>query len=121
MPSPIVFFQIGSLDAPATAAFLRDVFDWSVDASNEALIGIDTGASQVIPNDIVVSGAIRQLSSGRAPFTSVYVRVADLDDTLVRAAAHGARIVVPRTDRPGQPTVAIIEAPGGHSFGVVQL
>lgn len=121
MPSPIVNFQIGSADAAATAAFLRDVFDWHVQDGSGPILNVDTGAGEVIPNDIFVSGSIRQLAEGRAPFVSLFVRVADLDDTLVRATAQGARVLVPRTDREGQPTVAVIEAPGGHTFGVVQL
>ena len=121
MPSPIVYFQLGATDARAAADFVREVFDWQVSGADGTVLNIDTGAGQIDPNDIFVSGSIRQLSADLQPVTSVYVQVADLDATLEKASARGARVIVPRTDRPGQATVAVIQAPSGHTFGIVQL
>ena len=121
MPSPIVYFQLGATDTAAAADFLRDVFEWQIGDADGAVLNIDTGAGQIEPNDIFVSGSLRQLAAGRQPSTSLYVRVADLDATLERATARGATVIVPRTDRPGQATVAVIQAPTGHTFGIVQL
>lgn len=121
MPSPIVSFQIGATDAPALAAFCREVFDWDLREPEGAVTGIDTHASEVDPNDIFVNGSIRQLAPGAEQFVSLYVRVADLDGTIEKAVARGAVVVVPRRDREGQATVAVIEAPTGHRFALVQL
>jgi hypothetical protein len=121
MPSPIVYFQLGATDVEAAAVFFREVFEWDIEAPTGGVTAIDTGAGQVLPNDIFVTGSLRQLSPDAEPFTSLYVRVADLDATIERAAARGARVIVPRTDRPGQATVAVIRAPTGHTFGLVQL
>lgn len=122
MPSPIVHFQIGATDPDAAAEFFRDVFDWDTGPDTRSLAAtIDTGAAKVIPNDINVQGSILKLPDGAAPFTGVFVRVADLDATLAKAIARGSKVIVPRTDSPGGPTVAIFAAPTGHTFGLVQL
>ncbi len=121
MPSPIVHFQVATNDPAKASQFFRDVFDWEIGPGAGSVAGfIDTGASQVVPNDINVGGTLRELPEGAAPFTSVFVRVADLDGTLAKAAEHGASVILPRTDTPGGPTVAIIGTPFGP-FGLVQL
>jgi predicted enzyme related to lactoylglutathione lyase len=121
MPSPIVYFQIGSEDAEATAAFCREVFDWDIGESAGAVTPVDTHAREIDPNDIFVSGSVRQLREGAAPFVSLYVRVADLDGTIEKALARGADLVVPRQDPEGGASVAVIREPLGHTFGVIQL
>jgi predicted enzyme related to lactoylglutathione lyase len=121
MPSPIVYFQIGATDAAATAEFCREVFDWDVGEASGAITPVDTHAREIDPNDIFVTGSIRQLAEGVAPFVSLYVRVADLDGTIEKALARGAELVVPRRDPEGGASVAVIRSPDGHAFGVIQL
>lgn len=121
MPSPIIYFQIAAADAAATAEFCREVFDWEIGEPAGAVTPVDTHATQIDPNDIFVNGSIRQLAEGAAPFTSLYVRVADLDGAIEKALARGAELVVPRRDPEGGASVAVIRAPSGHAFGVIQL
>jgi predicted enzyme related to lactoylglutathione lyase len=122
MPSPIVHFQITSPNAEKTAQFLRDVFDWQPgEARAGADTWLDTGASQVAPNDIFVNGSLRSGEPSVAATTIVYVRVADLDGTLEKAVKHGGSIVMPRRDNAGAPSIAIVSAPDGLVVGVVQL
>lgn len=122
MPSPIVHFQITSADPGQTAQFLRDVFDWETSPGpGGAGIWFDTGASQVVPNDIFVGGSLRSAPADTPPMTTVYVRVADLDATLEKAVQHGGAIVMPRLDVARAPTIAIVSAPDGLVVGVVQL
>jgi uncharacterized protein len=122
MPSPIVHFQIASSDPDKVAEFCREVFEWDMGPGARSIAAtIDTGAGKVIPNDIHVQGSIIKLPEGAAPFTGVFVRVADLDATLAKATERGATVIVPRSDTPGRPTVAIFAAPTGHTFGLVQL
>ncbi|MEZ4554113.1 MAG: VOC family protein [Dehalococcoidia bacterium] len=119
--SPIVYFQIGATDAGEMAAFCRDVFGWDIGATNGPVTALDTGAGQVVPNDIFVSGSIRQLAEGASSFVSLYVRVSDLDGAVERAMARGAQLVVPRRDPEGGASVAVVRGPGGVAFGIVQL
>jgi predicted enzyme related to lactoylglutathione lyase len=123
MPSPIVHFQIAAADPDAAAQFFREVFEWETGPGARSIAAtIDTGAAKVIPNDIHVQGSILKLPEGAAPFTGVFVRVADLDATLAKAIERGAKVILPRSDPPGGgPTVAIFAAPTGHTFGLVQL
>lgn len=119
--SPVVYFQIGTPDAAGMAEFCRDVFGWEIGETNGAITNLDTGARQVDPNDIFVSGSIRKLAEGANAFASLYVRVADLDGAIERAVARGAELVVPRRDPEGGASVAVIRGPGGVAFGIVQL
>ena len=120
MDSPIVHFHVGAADPAAAGKFFEEVFNWKIGPGIPGVAAtIDTGYPEI--NDIRVAGGIIQLPEGAPPFISVFVRVADLDGALARAAERGARIVVPRTDRPGSATIAIIQTPFGHTMGVVQL
>ena len=125
MPSPIVHFQLASSDPEATEAFFRDVFDWSFTASgatgSRVRAAIETGHRQVEPNDIYPSGTLFQLPEGAPAYTALYIRVADLDETLKRAQERGARVVLPRTRNPGGTDLAIITTPQGLVVGIVQL
>jgi len=121
MPSPIVYFQIGATDAAAMADFCREVFGWDVGQPDGAVTDLDTGARAVDPNDIYVTGSIRQLAADAAPFVSLHVRVADLDATIERAVSRGAALLVPRRDPAGGASIAVIQAPTGHRFALVQL
>jgi predicted enzyme related to lactoylglutathione lyase len=122
MPSPIVHFQFTSSNPQKTAQYFQDVFDWKIEPGRAgAAAFIDTGASQVIPNDIFLGGSIRTAPEGLAPGTNVYVRVADLDATLLKAVEHGGAIVMPRRDSPGAPTIALIRTPDDVVVGLVQL
>lgn len=122
MPSPIVHFQVMSANPEATAKFFSDVFDWETEPGRGgANLSLNTGAAQVVPNDIFVNGTLREAPAGTPPAFMVYVRVADLDGTLVKAVQHGGAVVMPRRDMQGAPTIAIVKAPDGLVVGVVQL
>lgn len=118
MVSPIVHFQLASSDPAATAAFVHDVFGWETGDGPGATIGINTGEPH--PGDIRVAGSILALPAGAPHYTAVYVRVDDLDGALKKAQDHGATVVLPRTDTPDGPTIALISSPQGHIFGLVQ-
>lgn len=122
MPSPIVHFQLTSDDPASTAQYFADVFDWKVGAGVPGTAAsFDTGASQVIPNDIFLGGSMRQAPEGAGAASTIYIRVADLDSTLEKAVQHGGSIVMPRRDQQGAPTIALVRTPDGMVVGVVQL
>jgi predicted enzyme related to lactoylglutathione lyase len=122
MPSPVVYFQIGSADPDAVSKFCHEVFDWEMTpGAGRIPLNIETNARKVEPNDIYVLGSVFQLPEGSAPYTSLFVRVADLRGTLKKATDRGATIVAPPNfERPGA-TSAVIDTPIGIRFGVVQL
>lgn len=122
MPSPLVHFQIASPDPEATRAFLEAVFDWRFQpGSGRVVANIDTGHRKVDPNDIYPAGTLLKLPPEAAGYSALFFRVSDLDAAVEKAAALGARIVVPRTRAPTGADIAIIASPQGHSFGIVQL
>jgi uncharacterized protein len=122
MSSPIVHFQIAAGDPEQAQSFFSAVFGWTFTPGQRSVVAnIDTGAREVEPNDIYVQGSLIKVPEGAPPYLGVFIRVADLDGTLVKAEQHGARVLVPRKDPPGAPSIAVIAAPTGHTLGIVQL
>ncbi len=120
--SPLVHFQIASPDPEATQAFLKAVFDWDFrPGGGRVVANIDTGARLVDPNDIYPSGTLISIAPEAAPYTAIFIRVADLDAAVERALANGATVLVKRSRTPQGTDVSIIRAPQGHTFGIVQL
>ena len=118
MDSPVVHFQIATHDPEGMAKFLREVFEWDVDATaDQSFSNIATGWS----DDIRVAGSMLKIREGSHPFVSVYVRVHDLDATVERARERGAQVRVPRARTEQGTDIAIIAHPEGQVFGVVQL
>jgi predicted enzyme related to lactoylglutathione lyase len=116
--SPIVHFQLTTPNPEQTTAFVRDVFGWEPGPGVAGQqLGLDTGWA----SDIVVAGSVMERPGAPQASATLFVRVVDLDGTLAKATERGAEVLVPRTDIEGRPTVAVIRAPDGLVFGIVQL
>ena len=75
MSNPVVHWEIGATDAPATREFYAKVFGWTMtDAGAEYTLvpAIDGG----------LGGGIQQIRPGMPPFVTIYVEVDDLDAKL---------------------------------------
>ncbi len=118
MPSPVVFFQIGTTDPAAARAFYGQLFDWEFTETGNPRTPVSINPKG--PGDFDANGALLQLPPGAPPFVSIFVRVEDLWATVARAEALGATVVLPITQPPGGPHLAIIRGPEGHTIGIVQ-
>jgi predicted enzyme related to lactoylglutathione lyase len=105
--NPIVHFDITGPDDEALRRFYGDLFGWSVDARGPGYALVTT------PN---LRGAI-----GEAETSSVTlgISVANLDDFMVTAIAHGAAVLMPPTNN-GWVTKAQIADPCGNVLTVLQ-
>jgi predicted enzyme related to lactoylglutathione lyase len=115
MPNPVVHFEIISKHATAALGFYNELFGWNADADNEFHYGIVQKQA-----DEGIGGGIGGLFDGEQSFVTFYVQVDDLQATLDKAEAMGAKTVMPPMEVPGGPTMAQFVDPEGHRIGLVK-
>jgi predicted enzyme related to lactoylglutathione lyase len=111
-PRPVVHWEIEALDPVRLKAFYGDLFSW--DIGDGPLMTIPAGVGGPEPGP---AGHLRQ--SDRSGVT-LYVQVADLRASLVRAGELGGAVVAEPFDVPGGPTLAGITDPEGNPVVLVQ-
>ena len=106
------YLRIPSVNIAASAAFYRDVFGWQLggDAKDPSF---SDGSGHVIGRWRTDLPAVGE--AGVIP----YIYVTDLDDTLLKAAEHGAKVVTAPYPE-GSLWVATINDPAGNVIGVWQ-
>jgi predicted enzyme related to lactoylglutathione lyase len=115
MGSPIVHFELIGPNAAQLRVFYSDLFDWEIgelmpDMGNYGLIDGDTSG---------LAGGVGQSDDGK-PRVSVYAQVPDPQATLDKVVALGGAVVMPPTDIPGGPTIALFTDPAGNFFGLTK-
>jgi predicted enzyme related to lactoylglutathione lyase len=108
----VSYMRIPAKDPEASAAFYREVFGWTVDATR-ADPSFEDGTGHVIGHfipDTAVSG-----EAGVRP----YVYVESVDDTLEGVSAHGGAPVEAPYDE-GDLRVATFRDPAGNVIGLWQ-
>jgi hypothetical protein len=114
MPNPVVHFEIVSAEkGQELQRFYAEVFGWKIDANNPMNYGmVDTGSGSGIPGGIGPSmGASR---------VTIYVAVDDLQAYLDKVEAQGGKTVLPPSDVPGGPRLAMFADPDGNITGLMQ-
>jgi uncharacterized protein len=111
MGQPVTHFEIhGGEDL---RKFYADLFDWHVDANNPMNYGV-----------VDTHGGERGINGGIAidedPWVSVYVEVDDLQAALDKAEALGGKTVLPPSDVPGGPSLAVFTDPSGNRIGLAK-
>jgi predicted enzyme related to lactoylglutathione lyase/ketosteroid isomerase-like protein len=113
--NPVLQFQMLSSDPEATAKFYTALFDWSANAKDAmGCRCLHTRSEEGI------QGGIWPAPPGAPAFVQLFVGVPDLKAALERAAALGAKVLVPPTPLPEGGNVAILQDPQGMSFGLWQ-
>ena len=112
MGSPIVHFEIRSLDPNATRAFYGELFGWTYPQGGfPDYTYVDSGSPEG-----TIPGGISPTQGGR-PMVTVFARVADVQAALDKAVALGGTIVQPAQKVPGV-TFGLFADPQGHVLGV---
>jgi predicted enzyme related to lactoylglutathione lyase len=113
MGQPVVHFEIVSNDAKRLQDFYTRLFGWKIDSNNPMNYGmVDTGGQGGI------NGGIMQAQGGMPQYLTIYVQVDDLQAYLDKAAALGAKTVVPPTPIPDTGSFAMFSDPDGHMVGL---
>jgi predicted enzyme related to lactoylglutathione lyase len=109
MPHPVVHFEIGCKDKPATAAFYTQLFDWKIDDGPVSYI--HTGG------DSALTGHVNALGHEPHQYTIFYVQVDDVPASLAKAIELGGKMLVPEVPIPTG-SIAWIQDPGGNTVGL---
>ncbi|MFB6436423.1 VOC family protein [Streptomyces sp. NPDC056411] len=113
-PGSLGWVELATRDAEAAKHFYTGVFGWTVGGAHEdypqwGVDGADFGGLSALdefyPDDIEAHWL-------------PYFAVADVDGTAARAAESGGLLLVPPTDVPDGPRVAVLRDPQGASFGI---
>ena len=114
MGAPVVHFEIMGGQGDELEAFYGELFGWKIDSNNPMKYGVvDTGAG---PGGI--NGGVGRANDSKKR-VSIYVRVADLQATLDRAERLGGKTILPPSDVPGGPKLAMFADPAGNITGLL--
>ena len=113
MGAPVVHFEIMGGQGSTLETFYRELFGWKINSSNPLQYGVvDTGAGSG-----GISGGVGPAQNGNKR-VSIYVRVEDLQKTLDCAERLGGKTVLPPSEVPGGPKLAMFVDPAGNITGL---
>ena len=114
MGKPVVHFEVTGKDGKRLQKFYADLFDWKVDTNNPMQYGmVNTGAKGI-------NGGIAAAQEGWPGGVTFYVEVEDLDEYLRTAERLGGKTVLPASEVPGGPSLAVLADPEGNRIGLVK-
>ena len=113
MGAAVVRFEIMGGNGNQLEKFYAELFAWKIDSNNPMRYGmVETGSSQGIQGGVGASQDARNR-------VSVYVEVEDLHATLAKAEKLGGKTVLPPSQVPGGPMLAMFSDPAGNVTGLL--
>jgi uncharacterized protein len=113
MGAPVIRFEIMGGKGNQLEQFYEELFGWKIDSNNPMKYGmVDTGT----PGGI--NGGVSASQDGKNR-VSVYIEVEDLDAALAKAEQLGGKTILPPTQVPGGPTLAMFADPAGNVTGLL--
>ena len=113
MTAPVIRFEIIGGKGKQLEEFYGNLFGWKIDSNNPMKYGmVDTGTHGGINGGVGPSqdGGMR---------VSVYVQVEDLDVALAKAEKLGGKTILPPSQVPGGPKLAMFADPAGNVTGLL--
>jgi predicted enzyme related to lactoylglutathione lyase len=118
MGNPVVHFEIMGIDVARLQRFYHDAFEWEIGPPSP---GIGIAYSMVYPRgEGTINGGIGASSNGYDGHVTFYIQVSDIDAALAKVVGLGARVMMPPSEVPGGPKLALIHDPEGHVVGLIQ-
>jgi predicted enzyme related to lactoylglutathione lyase len=113
MGEPVIRFEIMGGNGNQLEKFYAGLFGWKIDSNNPMNYGmVDTGAQGGI------GGGVGPSQDGGKRVT-VYVQVGDLDAALAKAEKLGGKTILPPSQVPGGPKLALFADPAGNVTGLL--
>ncbi len=112
MPNPIVHFEVLGKDKAVLEDFYRAVFDWQLTSTTDSYSLVSPGSG--------INGGIGTAMDGGAGFSTFYVEVANIAETLTVIEGRGGRKLMGPEQVPNGPMIALFTDPEGHMIGLVQ-
>ena len=116
-PGTPCWVDLGSPDTAAAASFYGALFGWSAEVDPRPDAG---GYGMFKLGDKLVAGLGPQMDTSRPPYWTVYVSVADVDETLEKAKAAGGNVVVGPLDVFDAGRMAVLQDAVGSFVSVWQ-
>ena len=114
MGAPVVHFEIMGGEAGQLETFYRELFGWKINSDNPMKYGL-----------VETNGGAGGINGGVGPENdggkrvSIYAQVVDLQATLDRAVELGGKVILPPTEVPGGPKLAMFYDPAGNVTGLL--
>jgi uncharacterized protein len=110
--APVLHFEIMGGQGDQLEKFYSELFGWKIDSNNPMKYGmVDTGGSGGI------NGGVGANEDGSSRVT-VYAQVDNLQAALDKAEQLGGKTILPPTEVPDGPTVAMFSDPAGNVTGL---
>ena len=113
MGNPVIQWQIVAKEPDAVTRFYSALFGWKVETNNA--LGyrmVDTKSERGI------NGGVWPSPPEGHNLVQLFVEVDDVDVFIEKAAALGAKVIVPKSELPDGDALAIVLDPAGLSFGL---
>lgn len=112
MATKVVWFEVLGKDADRLKAFFSELFGWQYKEAPSMNYGMTD------PEATGIGGGVGAAPQGPG-WTTFYVGVPDLEETLKRAEKLGGKVLMPITKLPDT-TIAVLADPEGHPIGLAQ-
>ena len=113
MGAPVIRFEIMGGKGNQLEKFYAELFGWKIDSNNPMKYGmVETGVQGSI------GGGVGPSQDG-GKRVSVYVQVEDLDAALAKAEKLGGKTILPPSQVPGGPKLALFADPAGNITGLL--
>src|SRR5256885_3390654 len=113
MGAPVIHFEIIGGEGNQLEKFYSELFGWKINSNNPLKYGVvDTGGG---PGGI--NGGVGAANDKNR--VSIYARVKDLQATLDRAEKLGGKTILPPSEVPGGPKLAMFVVPAGNVTGLL--
>ena len=113
MGAPVIRFEIMGGKGNQLEEFYKELFGWKIDSDNPMKYGmVDTGR----PGGI--NGGVGASQDGKNR-VSVYIEVEDLAAALAKVEKLGGKTILPPSQVPGGPMLAMFADPAGNVTGLL--
>jgi hypothetical protein len=110
----VIHFEILGSDGAALQQYYSALFGWKLNTDNPGGYGMSD------PSETGVVVGIGGTPDGSAGHVTGYVRVADVDAVLARAAELGGKVIMPKFSPDGTAQLGLLADPQGHVIGVTE-
>ena len=114
MGAPVLHFEIMGGTGSELQDFYSKLFDWKIDSNNPMNYGMVEAISPGIAGGVGPAAP----EQGQGNRVTVYAQVDDIPATLAKVESLGGKTIMPETDVPGGPTIAMFTDPAGNVTGL---